>query len=65
MQQITRPDQVRIAAHADVAPNTVHRAYAGGRSHSTTRARIERAARELGLPLPPSPTQGTAPEQAA
>ena len=51
-QQISGVDRVRIAAQALVCERTVRRVYAGqGTAHS--RARVRRAALELGLPLPP------------
>jgi|GEM_PF-6584151 len=56
--QITPRDTVRIAARAEVTPRTVSRAYNGCRTYDTTRARIERAARELELPPPPPPASG-------
>lgn len=53
MKLPTSPDRTRIAAHAVVSPRTVDRCYAGARTQSTTRARIESAARELGFASPP------------
>ncbi len=57
MQTPTPREQVQIAARADVAPRTVLRAYRGERTYDTTRARIERAARDLDLPPPPPPKE--------
>lgn len=57
-------DRIRIAATATVSERTVARAYSGANLASTTRARIERAAQELGLPLPPAPAM-TPSERAA
>ena len=51
---VSSPERVRIAAASDSSPRTVDRAYRGERIHETTRARITRAARELGLPAPPA-----------
>ena len=49
--QISGIDRVRIAAQALVCERTVRRVYFGqGTPHS--RARVRRAALELGLPLP-------------
>jgi hypothetical protein len=54
-QQTPTPrEQVQIAARGECAPKTVARAYRGMPIYDTTRARIERAAQELGLPLPPA-----------
>jgi DNA-binding LacI/PurR family transcriptional regulator len=46
-------DRVQIAARSESSPRTVDRCYAGHNVHDTTRARIEAAARDLGLPPPP------------
>jgi DNA-binding LacI/PurR family transcriptional regulator len=52
---LTAHDQTKIAAEATVDPRTVRRIYAGARSASTTRARVNEAASRLGYPLPPEP----------
>jgi len=57
MQTITPPDRVRIAAQATVDPRTVMRIYAGERATPNVRDRVERAARDLGLPPPPAMRQ--------
>jgi DNA-binding LacI/PurR family transcriptional regulator len=54
---MTPHDRLRIAALATVSESTVRRAYLGRPTESTTRARIEAAAGELGYPLPPQPAQ--------
>jgi DNA-binding LacI/PurR family transcriptional regulator len=51
-QSISPHDLRRIAATGVLFPRTVERFYKGLPVRSTTRARIEQAARELGLPLP-------------
>lgn len=56
--QPTPRERVQIAARSEAAPRTVQRCYRGEPVHDTTRARITRAAAELGLPLPP-PGHGT------
>jgi hypothetical protein len=50
----TAHDRIRIAATAAVDPRTVLDAYKGKPIRSTCAARIDAAARILGLPLPPT-----------
>ena len=50
--EVSARDRTRIAAHAICSSRTVDRVYAGGGS-DYSRARVERAAVELGLPSPP------------
>ncbi len=62
MQQFT-PRQIRaLSAEADVAENTVKRRLSGLPMRPSTAARVEKAAKKMGLSLPklpPSaPTQG-------
>lgn len=48
------PHQIRkLSVVGLLGPETVRRCYAGEAVRPLTRMRIERAARELGLPLPP------------
>jgi DNA-binding LacI/PurR family transcriptional regulator len=46
-------DRVRICAEGLVSEKTVSRTYRGEPVRELSRLRIERAAKELGLPLPP------------
>jgi len=48
-------DRIRIAAVATCCERTVTRAYQGASIASTTRARINAAAVQLGLPMVPEP----------
>jgi DNA-binding LacI/PurR family transcriptional regulator len=51
--RLSAHDRIRLAAAAVASPDTVERYYRDPTSvRSTSAARIERAARELGLPLP-------------
>lgn len=51
-------DVRRLSAQGEVHPNTIARAYSGKPVRSLSLARIERAARELGLPLPNAAQSG-------
>ena len=53
-QSLSAHDVRRIAVAGAVHPRTVTSAYRGDTIRSTTRARIEQAARDLGLPPPPA-----------
>ena len=54
--KLLSPHEVRrISVTALVDPKTVERCYAGGPVRTLTRLRIERAARELGVLVPPKP----------
>ena len=57
---ITTHDVVRLAARAVCDTRTVERCYRGGKTHMNTRLRLEQAARELGLSLPPVPSAPSA-----
>jgi len=46
-------DCVRLAAIASLHPGTVKRVYGGLPCETSTRRRLELAARKLGLPAPP------------
>lgn len=48
-------DKARIVIRADVSFSTVTRAYRGKSVLPVVRIAIEKAARELGVPLPPPP----------
>jgi len=47
----------RLSVTGLITPETARRCYAGDPVRVMTRLRIERAARELGLPPPPAPKQ--------
>ena len=47
--------RMRLALAAGCSEKTIGRAYGGARVHSTTRERLNAAARELGVALPPVP----------
>lgn len=51
----TAPERIRLADRSGSGIRTIDRAYAGATIRDTTRERIARAARELGLPPPPAP----------
>ena len=53
---VTPHDQRRLAVAGLVSPNAVRRCYEGKPVRALTRLRIERTARELGLPAPPPST---------
>jgi hypothetical protein len=53
--KLTAHEVRRVSVTALVDPKSVRRCYAGGPVRTLTRLRIERAARELGFPVPPRP----------
>jgi hypothetical protein len=57
-QSLSPHDLRRVAVAAAVHPKTVARAYRGHVVRSTCAARIDEAARVLGLPLPPRTLRG-------
>lgn len=54
---IDRARRLRLCAEATVDDRTVQAIYAGRAGRSTTRLRIEEAAKKLGYPLPPAIAQ--------
>jgi hypothetical protein len=59
--QLAVADVPRLAAHSLADPRAILKLYAGAKSRRLLRARVERAARELGLPLPPPERTGGRP----
>lgn len=54
----------RLSVAGLVGPDTCRRCYDGKPVRAITRLRIERAARSLGLPLPPAPSRPSGPRLA-
>jgi hypothetical protein len=53
MKKLTEHDYRRLCVEGIVDPRTAKRAYRGEEVRVLSRLRLEQAARELGLPLPP------------
>jgi DNA-binding LacI/PurR family transcriptional regulator len=54
--KLTGIDKIKLAAKANRSVRSVQRAYEGRRVNAFTEAAILEAAKELGLPPPPSPS---------
>jgi hypothetical protein len=51
--QLDQSEVLKLAGEALTDPRTVRRAYEGESVKTLTRLRLERAAKELGFPIPP------------
>lgn len=57
-QSISRADRIRIQGESFVDERTVAKCYRGEHVTSATRARVERAAQQLGIAPPPAERLG-------